>query len=93
MRLNFSVLSMTMVLLSVTFLVALTLFESSLISISSVSERIMGFLLLVLPGIIGIVFGVTGIVRKESKIWIAWLGILLNILFALFHTLVLLFAG
>lgn len=93
MNLSFGMRSLIVFVLSVLFLVLLTLFESSLAGVSITAERVISFLLLVLPGIIGIVFGVMGIVRKESRVWIAYLGILLNALFAIFHLFVLLFAG
>jgi hypothetical protein len=93
MNLSFGVKSLILFALSVVFLVLLTWFESLLIGLSVTTERVVSFLLLVLPGIIGIVFGILGIVRKESKIWIAYLGMLLNGLFALFHLFVLSFAG
>ena len=93
MSLNFGMRSIVSFAASVLFLVLLTLFEPSLINISLRTERMISFLLLVLPGVIGIVFGVLGIVRKESKRWIAYMGILLNSLFALFHLFVLSFAG
>jgi hypothetical protein len=80
-------------MLSVLFLVLLTLFESLLTGLSNSLERLVSFVLLVLPGIIGITLGVLAVVRKESKRWIAVLGILLNTLFALFHLLVISFAG
>jgi len=93
MNRSFGVKSLILFALSVVFLVLLTLFESSLIGLSVTTERVISFLLLVLPGIVGIVFGVLGIARKESKTWVAYLGILLNASFALFHLLVLSFAG
>lgn len=93
MNLNFGMRSIVSFAASVLFLVLLTLFEPSLINVSLRTERMISFLLLVLPGVIGIVFGVLGIVRKESKRWIAYMGILLNSLFALFHLFVLSFAG
>jgi hypothetical protein len=80
-------------LLSVLFLVLLTLFESSLAGLPLTAERILSLLLLVVPAIIGTIFGVLSIVRKESKLWIGVLGILLNALFALFHLFLLSFAG
>ena len=80
-------------LISVLFLILLTLFESSLAGLSLSAERILSLLLLVVPAIIGIVFGVLSIVRKESRPWMGILGILLNALFALFHLFVLSFAG
>jgi len=93
MYLTFGVKSLILFALSVVFLVLLTLFESVLIGLSVTTERVISFLLLVLPGMIGIVFGILGITRKESKTWITYLGILLNALFALFHLFVLSFAG
>ena len=93
MNLNFGMRSIVSFAASVLFLVLLTLFEPSLINVSLRTERMISFLLLVLPGVIGIVFGVLGIVRKESKRWIAYMGSLLNSLFALFHLFVLSFAG
>jgi hypothetical protein len=49
--------------------------------------------LLVVPAVIGIVFGVLSIVRKEASRWMSILGILLNALFALFQIFVISFAG
>ena len=93
MNFSYGMKSLTLFVLSVISLIALTLFEFSLAGMTVSAERIISFLLLVLPGIIGIVFGILGIIRKESRIWIAYLGILLNVLFASFHALVLSFAG
>jgi len=93
MNLGPGVKSIILFMLSVLFLILLTLFEASLIGLSDTSERAISLLLLVLPGVIGVVFGVLAIVRKESKIWIAYVGILMNTLFALFHLFVLWFAG
>jgi hypothetical protein len=93
MNFSFGIRSLILFALSVVFLVLLTLLESSLIGIPMTVERVISFLLLVLPGLIGILLAVMGIVRKESKTWIAWLGVLLNALFAFFHLFVLSFAG
>ena len=93
MELNLGTKSLLFFLLSVLLLVLLTLFESSLIALSLTAERITSLLLLVVPAMIGIVFGVLSIVRKESRPWIGILGIMLNALFASFHLFVLSFAG
>ena len=93
MNLSFGMRSLWLFALSVVFLVLLTLFESLLAGLSSSMERLVSFLLLVAPGMLGVSVGVLGVVRKESKTWLAYLGILLNALFALFHLLVLSFAG
>lgn len=93
MKSSFGTKSITFFLVSVLFLILLTLFESSLVGLSPTAERIVSFLLLVVPAMIGTVFGGLSIVRKESRLWIGILGILLNALFALFHLFVLSFAG
>jgi hypothetical protein len=85
--------SIFLFLLSVLFLALLTLFESSLAGLSLTTERILSLLLLVVPAVIGIVFGVLSILRKESRPWIGMLGMLLNTLFALFQLLLVSFAG
>ena len=79
--------------LTVLFLVLLTLFESLLSGTSLTAEKAISALLLVLPGVIGVAFGILSIIRKESRLWMAILGILLNVLFALFHIFVISFAG
>jgi len=93
MKLSLGAKSITLFVLSVLFLLLLTVFEASLSGLSLTAERAISALLLVLPGVIGVAFGVLSIVRKESRLWMAILGILVNVLFALFHLLVISFAG
>lgn len=93
MKLSLGATSLSLFLLSALFLILLTLFESSLIGLPLPTERTISLLLLVLPAIIGIVFGIGSIVRKESRRWLGILGILLNAVFALFHLFLLSFAG
>ncbi len=92
MNFGFGTKSILLFGLSILFLVLLTLFDSSLSALSLTTQRVLGFLLLVLPGIAGIVYGVVSIKRKENP-WMAILGILLNSLFALFQMFVISFAG
>lgn len=93
MKLSLGAKSMALFGLSVLLLLLLTLFESSLSGMSLTAEKAISALLLVLPGVIGVGFGILSIARRESKPWMAILGILLNGLFALFHVFVILFAG
>jgi hypothetical protein len=93
MNLKLSTLSILFFLLSLLFLLLLTRFESSLTGLSLTAERILSLLLLVVPALAGIVFGVLSILRKESRRWLGVLGTLLNALFALFHLFLLSFAG
>ena len=93
MQLTLGAKSMMLFGISVIFLLLLTSFESMLSGISTAGERVISFLLLVLPGIVGVILGVLSFVRKESQRWLAALGILLNALFALFQMFVISFAG
>lgn len=93
MKLSLGAKSIALFVLSVLFLVLLTLFEPSLSGMSLTAEKAISALLFVLPGVIGVAFGILSISRKESSLWMAILGILLNGLFALFHIFVLSFAG
>ena len=92
-KLSRGAISLALFALSVIFLVLLTLFESSLSNLSSGAERIGSAFFLVLPGITGILFGISSYLRKEGNRWIAITGIVLNALFALFHVFLLAFAG
>lgn len=78
---------------SVLLLVALTLFESALARMAPDTERIITFLLLVLPAAAGAGLGVLSLARAEGQGWMAVAGIVLNTLFALFHLMIILFAG
>jgi hypothetical protein len=93
MKMSLGAKSLALFALSIVFLVLLTLFESLLSGMSLTAERVISALLLVLPGLIGIVLGVLGVLRRESRIWPAIIGIILNALFVLFQTAILFFAG
>ena len=93
MKLSLGAKSIALFVLSVLLLVLLTVFESLLSGLSLTAERVISALLLVVPAVIGVVFGIRSIGRKEPKPWIAILGILFNALFALFFMFLLSFAG
>lgn len=93
MKLGLGAKSISLFVLSVLSLLLLTLFESSFSGMSLTAEKVISALLLVLPAVIGVAFGIQSILRKEPKLWMAILGTLLNALFALFHIFVISFAG
>ena len=68
MNLSLGVKSILLFVLSIVFLVLLTLFETTLVGLTLTTERMLSLLLLVLPGVAGVVYGFLGIVRKESRI-------------------------
>ena len=79
--------------LSVVLWVMLTLFESALAGMSLGAERLVTLLGLVLPAGVGTVLGVMSLARKEGRMWLAAIGLALNTLFAIFHLMIVLFAG
>jgi len=85
--------SIILLAVSIIALLLLSAFESAFSGLSTYMERIISFILLVLPGIAGVVFGVLSLVKKEPQKWIAILGVVLNGLFAMFMLFVLAFAG
>jgi hypothetical protein len=93
MQLSLGVKSILFFLLSVSFLVLLTLLESFMTGLSLNAERILSVFLLVLPAAVGVILGALSIARKEPRVWLGILGILLNAMFALFHLFLISFAG
>ena len=79
--------------LSILFWLAITLFESSLVGTSFATERLITFLLLVLPAAIGAVLGTLSLVRKDGRAGLSITAIILNAMFALFNLMIILFAG
>lgn len=79
--------------ISIVFLIAWTAFESALVGMAAVAERVVTFSLLVLPAGFGAILGVMSLIQREGRTGLAITGILLNTLFALFHLLLVLFAG
>ena len=93
MKRNFAFGSLLLFGLSILFLLALTVFESALAGVGLGAERMISFLFLVLPAMIGVVLGVMSLVRREGQTGLAITAIILNTIFALFHLLIILFAG
>jgi len=92
-KLNHGLISIAFFVLSMIFLLLLTLFESALADLSIGMQRILSAFFLVIPGVIGVLFGISSLLRKDDRHWIAVTGILFNTLFALFHVFLLTIAG
>ena len=93
MKASYVARSLTMFMVSIVFLVLLTVFEASFSGMPVTAERIVSGLVLVLPGILGVIFGLLSLLRRESRPWLAILATLLNLLFAFFQVTILSFAG
>ena len=93
MKRSLATVSLLLLGLSVIFLIVWTASESAFLGMSAVTERIITFTTLVIPAGIGAVLGVMSLVHREGKAGLAITGIVLNSLFALFHLIIVLFAG
>jgi hypothetical protein len=93
MKRSLAIISLALFGLSVIFLILWTLSESAFAGLSTAVERIITLALLVLPAGIGAVVGVLSLMHREGKTALAITGIVLNTLFALFHLMIVLFAG
>ena len=93
MKQSLANVSMILFGLSVVLLILWTIFESSFAGMSPFAERIATVSLLVLPAGIGAVIGLMSLMYREGQKWLASTRMVLNTLFALFHLLLVLFAG
>jgi hypothetical protein len=93
MKLSLATTSLICFGFAVVLLLLLTRFESALLGISPEQERIISLFGLVLPAGIGVALGVMSLMRREGRMGLALTSIAFNTLFALFHLMVILFAG
>jgi hypothetical protein len=93
MKLSLAAGSLLLFGLAVVLLLTLTRFETVLLGMSPEAERIISLLGLVLPAVIGAGLGVLSLRRRAGPAELAIVGIALNTIFALFHLMVILFAG
>lgn len=78
---------------SVLAFMLLSYFEAILARLSNSAEQIISAVVLVLPRLFGAFFGVFGLIKSESRKWIAITEIVLNGIFTAFMKFVLSFAG
>lgn len=93
MRLRLSDGSLLLFGLAIILWMMLTLLESAVVGMSLTDEKVLTFLLLVLPSGVGAVLGMISLLRKDGPVWVAVAGALLNCLFTFFHLMILAFAG
>jgi hypothetical protein len=93
MKRNFAVQSLILFGVALLLWILLTLTENALVGISLQTERVLTFVLLVVPALLGMVLGALGLARHAGSLWQAILGVILNGLFASFHLMLLAFAG
>ncbi len=93
MKLTLAGKSMLLFVASVIILVFFTVFESAMANTSLRVERLITFVLFVLPAGAGAVLGGMSLARTEGRIALAVTSLILNGVFALFHLMIVLIAG
>jgi len=93
MKLNYAVRSFLTLILSIIFLVILTLLDSTIADLSAVMQRVITILALVITPLTGAVLGLMSFLRKDGSAWLAIICSIVNVLFALFFLAVVLLAG
>ncbi|HKJ40412.1 MAG TPA: hypothetical protein VJ972_16705 [Anaerolineales bacterium] len=93
MKLNYAVRSLLILVLSIAFLLIFTLLDSTIADLSTMLQRVITILALVITPLIGTVLGVMSFLRKDGPVWLALICSAANALFALFSLAVVFFAG
>lgn len=68
-------------------------FEPIVSSLSNTIQRIMMIIILLTPALLGFLFAIVGLVKKERRKWIHVIGLIINLLESLYFGLLVLFAG
>lgn len=67
--------------------------EPLISNLSNTIQRILMVLTLLLPSVLGIIFAIMGLVKKEHRKWMHVIGLIINLLESLYFGLLVLFAG
>ena len=91
---RFGILSIILMFIPFLSVVVLTLiFEPLVNKLSDTIQRIMAVLTLLLPAILGFIFAIVGLVKKEDRKWLHVIGLIINLLESLYFGLLVLIAG
>lgn len=91
---RFGIYSIVLIFVPVLSIFVLTFILEPLVSnLSNTIQRIMMVLLLLLPAVLGFVFAIIGLFKKESRKWMHVLGLIINLLESLYFGLLVLIAG
>ncbi len=87
----YSIILMSVPILSI--VVISFILEPLISDLSNTIQRIMAILTLLLPAVLGFIFAIVGLVRKEHRKWIHIIGLIINLLESLYFGLLVLIAG
>ena len=87
-------ISIVLMLVPILSVVLLTfIFDPFINNLSNTVQRILVVFLLLLPALLGFVFAIVGLFKRESRKWIHIIGLIINLLESLYFGLLVLIAG
>ena len=91
---RFGIISIILMFVPLLAIVLLSfVFESIVNDLSNTIQRILMVLTLLLPALLGFLFAIVGLVKKERRKWIHVIGLIINLLESLYFGLLVSFAG
>ena len=91
---QFGIISIILMFVPLLAVVLLSfVFESIVNGLSNTIQRIMMVLTLLLPALLGFIFAIVGLVKRENRKWIHIIALIFNLLESLYFGLLVLFAG
>lgn len=91
---RFGIYSIILMFVPILSVVVLTfVFEPIVRDLSNTIQRIMAVLTMLLPAVLGFIFAIVGLVKKERRKWIHIIGLIINLLESLYFSLLVLIAG
>jgi len=91
---RFGIISIILMFVPLLTVVLLSfVFEPIVSSLSNPIQRIMMVLTLLLPALLGLLFAIIGLVKRENRKWIHIIALIFNLLESLYFGLLVSFAG
>jgi len=91
---RFGIISIILMFVPLLTVVLLSfVFEPIVSSLSNTIQRIMMVLTLLLPALLGLLFAIIGLVKRENRKWIHIIALIFNLLESLYFGLLVSFAG
>ena len=91
---RFGIFAFILMFVPIIFLLIITIIlEPAINSLSNSIQRLLMFITLLLPALVGFIFAITGLVRKESRKWLHIISLIFNLLQSLYFGFLISFAG
>jgi uncharacterized protein YqhQ len=91
---RFGILSIILMFVPILSVIVLSFILEPLVrNLSNTIQRIISVLILLLPAVLGFIFAIAGLIKKERKRWLHVIGLIFNLLESLYFGLLVLIAG